>query len=93
MQQRRCGRWALIKHPTDSSIRALQTHCCSPACVSAADVLDDLNDHDALFIVEEDAYERCEALARFVPPPTRLCCVLLLAACRNTHMHPGCLLL
>jgi hypothetical protein len=32
--------------------------------VLPADVLDDLNNHDALFITEEGEYERCEAMAR-----------------------------
>lgn len=32
---------------------------------SLADVLDDLSEHDALFITEEDAYERCQDLARW----------------------------
>lgn len=35
-----------------------------------ADVLEDLSDHDALFIAEADAYERCQALARSVLVPT-----------------------
>jgi hypothetical protein len=43
-----------------------------------ADVLEDLSDHDALFIAEEDAYERCEALARLVlcvgGPQQSTCC-------------------
>jgi hypothetical protein len=34
-----------------------------------ADVLDDLNNHDALYITEDGEYERCEAMARWV----RLC--------------------
>jgi hypothetical protein len=30
---------------------------------SATGVLEDLGDNDALFITEDDTYERCEALA------------------------------
>lgn len=49
-------------HPAAESINCLNV--LHPCCFT--DVLDDLNDHDALYITEEDAYERCEALARCV---------------------------
>lgn len=56
-----------VDQPPPPAKRHLQhTAAHQPAWHPAADVLDELNDHDALFIVEKDAYERCEALARFV---------------------------
>jgi hypothetical protein len=34
------------------------------SCCTAADILEDLSDHDALYITEDTIYQRCEALAR-----------------------------
>jgi hypothetical protein len=44
---------------TAAAIMGVRLSCCTPA-----DILDDLSDHDALFIAEDDNYERCEGLAR-----------------------------